>query len=152
MGKIYTDYSSATAAAAVKEGLIFTDYNSKRVFHPSQMTLGIQDVDLDSGRENANGTMIRYKKGTKRQLSLTFPPMTTADLSAVLHAVSTCGTIGVSTGTESFFRVTYTDPLAGTASNGYRVTKTFYTGDRSSPCYSEVLGLWEEMTVDIVER
>lgn len=157
MGKIYQDLS-ASAFASNTQGLVFSDYNSEwshpyRVFHPSKMVLGHQDVDLDSGRATS-GTMIRKRKGSKVQLQLTFPPMTTAQMAAVLRAVSTFGTITDSgfEGTQSFFQVTYTDPRAGVASNNYRVTKWFYAGDRSAPCYSEELGLWEEMTVDLVER
>lgn len=147
MGKIWEDVSSA---GSVTKGLIFPDYNTNRVFYPAEMELGIQDVDLDSGRVT-DGTMVRHRKGAKRKLSLTFPPMTTEDLAKVLKAVSTFGTVGVSEGSEAFLRCTYTDPLAGSSPN-YRVTKWFYAGDRTSPCYSEALGLWEEMTVEIVER
>ena len=157
MGRIYEDLS-ASAFASNKHGLVFLDYNSSsshshRVFHPSKMILGHQDVDLDSGR-TTDGTMVRNRKGSKVQLQLTFPPMRTSDMASVLRAVSTFGTISDSgfKGSQSFFRVTYTDPRAGSSDDGYRVTKWFYSGDRSAPCYNEELGLWEEMTVDLVER
>lgn len=151
MGKPYTDYSSASAAKAAKQGLIFPDYNEKRVFHPSKMELGLQDVDLDSGRVSS-GTMVRYRKGVKRTLNLTFGPMTTGQMASVLRALDSFGTVGVSSGSEAFFRVIYTDPRSGSSSDGYRVTKWFYAGDRTTPCYSEELGLWEELTVEVVER
>lgn len=155
MGKPFVDLTSS-AFASNREGLVFVDYNNSasipyRVFHPAKMELAIQDVDLDSGRVT-DGTMVRYRKGSKRKLALTFAPMTTAEMAAVLKACSTYGTRGVSEGSEAFFRVTYTDPLDGAAANGYRVTKWFYPGDRTTPSYSEALGLWEEMTVDLVER
>lgn len=150
MGKIWED---VTSASTVKQGLIFPDYMATRVFHPAKMDLGLQDVDLESGRVT-DGTMVRNRKGVKRALSLTFPPMTTADMAKLLAAVSTFGTITASgfEGSQAFFRVTYTDPLAGSAASNYRVTKWFYAGDRTAPCYSEALGLWEELTVDLVER
>lgn len=157
MGEPYVDLS-ASAFSSNTQGLVFLDYNSKlehphRVFHPSKMEVAQQDVDLDSGRAT-NGTMVRNRKGRKVSLKLTFPPMTTAQMAAVLRAVDTFGEISDSNfeGTQSFFRVTYTDPRNGSAGDSYRVTKWFYAGDRTSPCYSEELGLWEEMTVDLVER
>lgn len=157
MGKPFEDLSSS-AFASNHEGLVFLDYNSAnshpyRVFHPAKMELGVQDLDLDAGR-NVKGTMIRNLKGTKRSLSLIFAPMTTGQMASVLTAVSTFGTVPDPdfSGTPSFFRVTYTDPRAGSADDNYRVTKWFYAGDRTAPCYSEALGLWEELTVDLVER
>ena len=157
MGKPYEDLTSLKFSSNT-QGLVFPDYNAKfehpyRVFHPSHMEVAQQDVDLDSGRAT-NGIMIRNYKDTKVSIKLTFPPMTTAQMAAVLRAVSTFGRITTSgfEGFQAFFRVTYTDPLNGTLDNDYRITKWFYAGDRTSPCYNEEMGLWEEMTVDLVER
>lgn len=157
MGKVYEDLSSSGFNSNT-EGLVFKTYNSSlshpyRVFHPKKMDLGIQDVDMESGRA-ASGYMVRNRVGTKRMLSLTFPPMTNGEMAQVLRAVSTYdSSYHVGDGLPAFFQVTYTDPLEGSSSNGYRVTKWFYPGDRVTPCYTETgNGLWEELTVDLVER
>lgn len=107
----------------------------KAVHEPQTMKVAVQDVDFESGR-TADGTMRRNRVGVKRKISLEFPPMSTAEVSKVLNAVS-----------AQFFQVTYLDPVEGRES-----TRMFYVGDRTVPVYNFALDIWDKLSFDLVER
>lgn len=106
------------------------------VTDPSKMTVNI--MDISNAERNANGTMMIDRVTTKRKISLEWPHLENAPMSAILTAVS-----------PVFFSVEYPDPQLGT-----RTTKTFYVGDRTSPVYNLSSGMtpWEGLKLDLVEK
>lgn len=106
---------------------------------PQSMQVDISDIDGQTTR-NAKGYMLRDRIGTKRKLNLTFPPMSTAKISALLQLVE-----------DEFFLVKYLDPFTGTV-----LTKEMYVGDRNSPMYKYGTGgtdvLWESLKMNFIER
>lgn len=105
---------------------------------PSKMKVTINDIDGDSTR-NANGDLIRDRIGTKTKIELAFPPLSQAEISTLLSAVS-----------PVFFTVTYQDPMDG------MTTKTFYVGDRTAPILVYGNGStdlkWEGLDMNFVEQ
>lgn len=75
--------------------------------------------DLVEAIRNGNGTLIADRKATKRKIELTFPFLTTAEMSTVLNALA-----------DFQFSVTYHDPQTDA-----NQTRTFYTGDRVMPMF-----------------
>lgn len=104
---------------------------------PSVFQVDIMDIDKESER-NANGTMQRTRVATKRKLTIEWNPLSNAEISKILKAMS-----GV------FFTVKYPDPY-----EGMTITKTFYPGDRSAPALRFKGGAmrWEGLKTNLVEQ
>lgn len=105
---------------------------------PSSLSWSVQDVDADSSGRNQSGYMCRDRVAVKRKLTLEWPPLTVAQCSTLLNAV-----------TDVFFTVSYPDAMTGTARN-----MTAYVGDRTSPMYSCInnVPLWEGLSMNFIER
>lgn len=118
--------------------------NSVAVKTPSKMTVLTSDIDGETTR-NANGELIRDRIAVKRKLELEFPPMTQTEMRTLLLAVQ-----------DTFFSVTYLDPMGDPSVNGGLVTKTMYVGDRTSPIYKYGTGgsqiLWEGLNMNFIEK
>ena len=102
-------------------------------------SVSIQDVDSASTGRGADGNMIRDRVAIKRKINLKFPPLTQAEMSKLLTAVSPVS-----------FTVECVDPQEsdGTYSG------TFYVGDRSAPIYktnSTGVDLWESVSFNLIE-
>ena len=105
-------------------------------FAPQEMSVGIQDVDYDSGRA-ADGTMHRNKVATKRKFNFTLKPMGTAELMSILTIIEN----------NPSFTATCPDP---SQESGY-YTGTFYRGDISCPAYNLEHDIWNQTTFNIIE-
>lgn len=107
------------------------------------LTVTLQDLDSENSTRTASGRMVRDRivggAEAKRKLEITWPAMSSADMSRTLQAIA-----------GSFFWVKYPDPYTGT----YR-TAEFYAGDRSAPIYGGQTPegmLWEGLEVNLIER
>jgi uncharacterized protein DUF6711 len=103
---------------------------------PKSFTVTINDVDSDNTQRNAKGDLQRDRIAVKRSMSLDFPPLTNAQISTLLTAVSSV-----------FFDVNYPDPMSGG-----NITKTCYVGNRTSPLFNFNTGLWESLSMDFIEK
>lgn len=102
---------------------------------PSQYQWSINDIsDKDAGRTE-DGLMHKMRIDRKRKLELEWQNVTLSEANAVLEAFA-----------PEYVRVECLDPLA----NGY-VTKTFYSGDQTSPAYNTRLGIWT-VSFNIIEQ
>lgn len=110
--------------------------NGVSIAMPKSFQVDISDIDGETNR-NAAGQLIRDRIAVKRKLSCEWPPLSQAQASALLGAVS-----------NVFFTIQYPDPLVGTT------TKTFYVGDRTVPMYRNIEGtiLWEGLKMNFVEK
>lgn len=105
---------------------------------PKTFEVTVSDLDGESDR-NANGQLIRDRIAIKRKLNLEWPPLTQAESSKLLNAVS-----------DVFFVVEFPDPQLGI------ISKTMYVGDRSIPAYfydkknKEVK--WQDLKMNFIER
>lgn len=105
---------------------------------PASMTWGLSDIDADSTGRNQSGDLYRDRVATKRKLTLEWPPLSMAECSTLLNAVD-----------DVFFTVSYPDAKSGT-----QRSMTAYVGDRTSPMYSLINGvwLWESLSMNFIER
>lgn len=100
--------------------------------------VSIQDVDSASTGRGADGNMIRDRVAVKAKINLKFPPLTNAEMSALLSAVS-----------DVSFSVSYPSPVSGGIRSG-----TFYVGDRTAPIYkttADGVELWENCAFNLIE-
>lgn len=106
------------------------------VASPSTFQWSLQDVsDPDAGRTE-DGLMHKMRIGQKVKIQLSWNAVTTAVASTILTAFN-----------PEYVSVTYLDPKEGS----YQ-TKTFYVGDRSAPMYNGTLGLWSNISFNIIEQ
>lgn len=103
---------------------------------PSKYQQIVSDVSkADSGRTE-DGKMWKEKIGQLAKIELEWNYLTTAQISQVLNAFD-----------DEYLTVEFLDAKAG----GYR-TAEFYVGDRTAPMYNSRMGLWESLSLNIIER
>lgn len=103
---------------------------------PSKYEWKLSDVsDADAGRTE-DALMHKNRIAQKVHLDLSWNYITTANASKILKAFN-----------PEYISVQYLDPMQ----NKYQ-TKTFYVGDRSAPAYNTKMGLWENVSFDIIEQ
>ena len=114
--------------------------NSTNLPDPQEMSVSVQGVDYESGR-NQTGYMFRDRvrggADAPRKIEVKFPPLSMSQVSTVLQAVN-----GAS------MTLTYPDPYTGA-----NRTATVYVGDRKAPLYSIVGGnyLWTDLAFNFIE-
>jgi hypothetical protein len=113
--------------------------NGAQVKAPASLEVAIQDIDTKASRD-ANGLLHRDRVAIKRKLTVKWGPLTVSECSAILKAIS-----------GQFFSCTYLDPQEGSM-----VTKTFYTGDRTTPVYTfnpaTLEYIWQNLSADFIEQ
>ena len=106
------------------------------VLCPASYTYKLSDIsDADAGRTE-DTTMDKMRLGQAVHLELSWNALTWAEASSVLRAFN-----------PEYITVTYMDALSGT----WR-TSQFYVGDRSAPMYNAQVGLWSNISFNIIER
>lgn len=107
--------------------------------HPSSFQ--VTPMDLDDGESTvrtADGTLNRDRIAVKRQIEMSWGPLSWSKISAILQAMD-----GV------FFSFTYPDPMTGKYE-----TKTFYVGNRPAP-FAVAKGdeiMWNGLKVTLTEK
>lgn len=110
--------------------------NGATIKCPSKYQYELQDVSAsDAGRTEAV-TMDKKRIGQCVKVELSWAYLTTAEASAILRAFN-----------PEYITVRYLDLLSG----AYR-TSEFYVGDRTAPMYNAEMGLWENVSFNIIER
>ena len=119
--------------------------NGKYIQDPKKLEVQIMDLDGEEGTgRSQSGLMYRDRvcggDKAKRKLVMTFPPMHTNELSALLKSVK-----------DTFFDCSYPDPYTGSER-----TMKCYVGDRSTPIYIKDKytneWIWESLSMDFIER
>ena len=103
---------------------------------PSKYEYKLSDVSAADAGRTEDAKMHKMRIAQKVHLELEWQYMTTAQAATILTAFN-----------PEYISVQYLDPKAG----GY-ATKTFYVGDRSAPAYNTRLGLWENISFNIIEQ
>lgn len=111
--------------------------NGTAIKTPKKLSVGIYDVSKNADR-NAEGTILIDRVAVKRKLEMEWGPLTNAQISALLSAV-----------TSVFFNVTYPDPQTGV-----NKTITCYVGDRTAPMlmYQNGVPMWEGLKMNFIEQ
>lgn len=95
------------------------------------------DVSASDAGRTEDTLMHKMMVGRKVHLQLSWNNVTTAQVSTILNAFTA----------QEYFVVEYLDPKIGTFA-----AKTFYVGDRSAPAYSVAMGLWQNVSFNIIEQ
>lgn len=110
--------------------------DGKSVLCPSVYQWELYDIsDADAGRTE-DTTMDKRRLGQCVKLQLSWNNLTTSEVSGILKAFN-----------PQYIKVTYLDAKQG----GFR-TSEFYVGDRTAPLYNAALGLWQNVSFNIIER
>jgi len=110
--------------------------DSAEVPSPSKYKFILSDVSsADSGR-TADGKMWKEKVGQLVKIELEWSYLSSTEVSTILQAFD-----------PEYITVEYYN-----AKSAAFVTSVFYVGDRTAPMYNSRLGLWEGLTLNIIER
>lgn len=110
--------------------------NGTAVRCPSAYQYDLQDVSASNAGRTEDGKMHKERIGQCVKLELRWDYIPSADVAVILQAFN-----------PEYFDVTYLDAKSGTFQ-----TKEFYAGDRTAPMYNAKLGLWTNLTFNIIER
>ncbi|MBE6784134.1 MAG: hypothetical protein E7536_09015 [Ruminococcaceae bacterium] len=103
---------------------------------PQKYQWDLEDVSKSDAGRTEDGTMEKGRIGQVVKLSLSWGPLTTDEISEILQAFN-----------PEYINVTYLDPQVG----GY-TTAQFYVGNRSTPLYNSALGLWSNLSFNLIRR
>jgi len=103
---------------------------------PSGYNYVLEDVSESDAGRTEDAVMHKKRIGRVRALELQWDYQSTATMSQILQAFD-----------DEYYQVEFWDVLSGTWA-----TSTFYTGNRSTPMYSGVLDIWNELKFKIIER
>lgn len=103
---------------------------------PSSYEYKLSDVSSADAGRTEDGLMHKLRIAQKVHLQLAWQNITTAQASTVLNAFN-----------PEYIQVKYLDPKAGDVQ-----TKIFYVGDRSVPAYNTRMGLWSNVSFNIIEQ
>jgi hypothetical protein len=115
---------------------IYSVGTSTNIPTPSKFEYKLSDVSAADAGRTEDGKMHKMRIAQKVHLELEWQYVTTAQASTILTAFN-----------PEYISVKYLDPKAADF-----VTKTFYVGDRSAPAYNTKLGLWENVSFNIIEQ
>ena len=103
---------------------------------PSKYEYKLSDVSAADAGRTEDSLMHKMRIAQKVHLELAWQNVKTSVASQVLQAFD-----------PEYINVTYLDPKAGG-----NVTKRFYVGDRSAPSYNTRMGLWSNISFNIIEQ
>lgn len=115
--------------------------NGNVVCNPSALQWQEANIDSDEGTgRNQQGDMFIDRIGSKRKVSVSFPPMDDESMSKLLNAIE-----------DTFFDIEYPDPKLGK-----RNTIKVYINDKTVPIYGfdkdKKMWLWQGVSLEMVER
>lgn len=103
---------------------------------PSRYMYKLEDVSSSDAGRTEDTVMHKNRIGSVVGLELSWDYITTETVSRILNLFS-----------PEYFTVTYLDPKVGDF-----IDKVFYCGNVSSPMYNASMGLWENVTFNIIAR
>ena len=110
--------------------------NGKEIPVPSSYTYKLEDVTASDAGRTEDTKMYKKRFGQTVGLGLAWQNISTDDVSAILKAFN-----------PEYIVVTYLDAMQGAP-----VTSEFYVGNKTAPIYNANLGLWSNVSFDIIER
>lgn len=103
---------------------------------PSAYRWKLEDVSSNEAGRTENYVMDKMRWGQLVGLELKWQNVSIADGAAILQAFN-----------PQYITVEYLDALEG----GY-IEKEFYVGNRAAPLYNGELGVWSEISFNIIQR
>lgn len=115
-------------------------YTASSVFDsvpcPSSFEYGLADISEDDAGRTEDMTMNKKRKGQAITIKLAWQNVPTSIASTVLQIFN-----------EEYIVAEYLDPMVGAF-----VKKEFYVGNRTAPLYNASMGVWKNISFDLVER
>lgn len=103
---------------------------------PSSYTWKLEDISASDAGRTEDTVMHKMRIGQVVGLELSWNGLTTAEVAAILQAFN-----------PEYIQVDYLDAM-----RGKYVTSEFYVGNRSAPMYNARMGLWENVSFNLIER
>lgn len=119
-----------------------TDYNPIRTVDglgvkcPSSYLYKLEDISASDAGRTEDTVMHKKRIGQVVGIELSWQNVTTAEVSALLKTFN-----------PEYIEVCYLDAMAG----DYQ-TSIFYVGNRSAPMYNATLGLWQNVSFNLIKR
>ena len=110
--------------------------DGKPVRCPSSYVYKLEDVSASDAGRTEDTMMHKKRVGQVTGIELSWNNITTAEVATILRAFD-----------PEYITVEFLDAKLG----GYRKT-VFYVGNRSAPMYNATLGLWSNVSFNIIER
>lgn len=110
--------------------------DGKYIKCPSSYLWKLEDVSASDAGRTEDVTMHKKRMGQVVGLELEWQNVKTSDVSEILKAFN-----------PEYITVSYLDAMEGSY-----VTAEFYVGNRSAPMYNSRLGLWQNVSFNIVKR
>ena len=104
---------------------------------PSKYQVDQYDVSDENAGRTADGAMQKNTLGRCYKIEMSWNVLNSTKAQTLFSLFTA----------NQYFNVTFYSPYAGT-----QVTKEFYVGDRSAPCYNATLDIWTNIAVDIIQR
>lgn len=108
---------------------------------PSSYQYLLEDVSDSSAGRTEDGVMNKNRIGQVVGIELAWNGITTKQLHDLLVAFN-----------PEYITVQFIEPLSGNASNNYYKTLEMYVGNRTAPLYNSSMGVWENLSLKIVDR
>ena len=104
---------------------------------PSKYQVDQYDVSDENAGRTADGAMQKNTPGRCYKIEMSWNVLNTTKAQTLFSLFTA----------NQYFNVTFYSPYAGT-----QVTKEFYVGDRSAPCYNATLDIWTNIAFNIIQR
>lgn len=110
---------------------------------PSSYVWKLEDISQSDAGRTEDGVMHKKRIGQVVGLELSWQNISTEKAHTILTAFN-----------PEYVDVRYIDPMTGNSSNNYVVSNavTFYVGNRSAPMYNSKLGLWSNISFNLIDR
>jgi len=115
--------------------------NATNIPQPSSYVWKLEDVSSPNAGRTEDCVMHKKRIGQVIGIELSWQNVTTAQAYTILNAFQ-----------PEYVNVTYIDPQFGDPSNHYRKTVNFYVGNRSAPMYNSKMGLWSNISFNLIDR
>lgn len=104
---------------------------------PSKYQVDQYDVSDENAGRTADGAMQKNILGKCYKIEMSWNVLNSTKVQTLISLFTT----------YQYFNVTFYSPYEGT-----QVTKEFYVGDRSAPCYNATLDIWTNVAFNIIQR
>ena len=111
--------------------------NGTEVPCPSAYTFTKQDISMPGAGRTEDGTMWKLKIGEKVKIELSWSNVNDFDAVSIFSAFND----------SEYLTVVYFNPMKGTHDEG-----VFYIGDMSTAAYNRKLGIWTNISFNIIEQ
>jgi len=105
-----------------------------------------EDISADGAGRSIDYTMHKLKVGTVEKIELSWKGLSNNEIKKLLEIFGSQTYNGIYF-TGEYFKISYLCPKTGT-----HATKYFYIGNRTAPLYNSTLGVWDELSFNMIQQ